>query len=81
MLFCVSTEKASGSAVRAAQLAFSVSLLPQGAVSGASLSMRTSDRHASLSADRSSFVAYIREFSSCRLIYQRQHPHQGFDVS
>lgn len=38
--------------------------------------MRTSDRHASLSADRSSFVAYIREFSSCRMIYQQHHPHQ-----
>lgn len=58
---------------RAALLVFSVSLLPQGAW----LSMRTSDRHAPLSADRSSFVAYIRDFSSCGLIYQRHHPPSG----
>lgn len=64
--------------IRATQLIFSMSLLPQGAIGAASLS---ADRHASLRADRSSFVAYIREFSSCRLIYWRHRPHYGSNAA
>lgn len=76
MLFCVSTETASGSTLAESR---SARLLGFSSSSGSRQpSMRTSDRRAALSADRSPFVACVRDSSSCGSISQRHHPHLGF---